>query len=134
MQYRTAQREELTSFFRSHPDSFFTLEELKGALPAIGQSTLYRQVGELVDAGIIRRTEGVARGASYQYLACGQEASAHLHLQCLGCGRFIHLDEQTSLDVERLVAASAGFELQCSDTTLYGVCRECQKKAKDEKK
>lgn len=128
-EYRTEQKTELLSYLSAHADRAFTLSELAKEMEkhGVGKSTVYRLVAGLCESGSVRRyaREG-GRGYTYRYLQ-GHTCSEHLHLECLGCGRVIHLGREQSALFERTLRESNEFALDDCRTLLYGRCRACQK-------
>ena len=130
-QYRTEQKTELLAYLSAHADRAFTLAELSEEMAAhgVGKSTVYRLVAALCEDGRVRRcARENGRGYAYRYLrehACRE----HLHLQCLLCGRVIHLGREQSALFERTLQESNQFALDDSRTLLYGQCYACQKGA-----
>ncbi len=127
--YSTKQRKTLTDFLESHPDTFLTAEEIETALSdrGISRSAIYRNLSELEAEGKIRRSvrEGT-RKVCFQYIDA-EHCRGELHLSCKVCGKTIHMDRETA---EALVADIAGrqqFEIDRSDTVLFGVCGDCKK-------
>ena len=126
-EYRTEQKTELLSYLSAHADRSFTLSELAEEMAShgVGKSTVYRLVAALCETGSIRRSaKESGRGYTYRYLresAC----SRHLHLECLCCGRVIHLGREQSALFERTLREYNDFTLDDSRTMLYGRCRAC---------
>lgn len=134
MRYRTEQRELLLSYFAEHASEQFTVRALASALsPAIGESTVYRLVGELTRAGTVRRFQLVgSRGVAYQYIG-GERCESHLHMRCTECQRICHLAPALSDFLQRQILASCRFRLDERATTLFGVCHACEQKRQREK-
>ncbi len=131
MGYKTEQKTELLSYLSAHAERSFTLAELAAVMEerGVGKSTVYRQVAALCEAGVIRRyAKESGRGYTYRYLQ-KEDCTHHLHLECLGCGRVIHLGHEQSRLFENTLRESNEFALDDSRTLLYGRCRACQKGA-----
>ena len=134
MRYKTEQRELLHAYFAEHAAEQFTVEELSVALsPAIGRSTVYRLLGELLESGTVRRFQlGSSRRVSYQYIG-GDRCETHLHTKCTVCGRICHLAPALSSFLQKQILATSRFALDDRLTTLFGVCHACSKKQNREK-
>ena len=132
--YQTQQRNLLVSFFESHPDEAFTIDEITRRLcgeqgePAPSRSTVYRTVADLEREGCLKRTYlADRRRSAYQYLdphAC----AGHLHIRCEKCHALMHLDEKVSDEIVRLLQSSASVSLDLSNTVLMGCCEACSRK------
>lgn len=134
MRYKTEQRELLLSYFAEHAEEQFTVEELSAALfPAIGKSTVYRLVGEMLRFGTVRRFQlGPSRRVAYQYIG-GERCETHLHMKCTVCGRICHLAPALSEFLQKQILATSRFQLDDRLTTLFGKCHGCLKKEQTEK-
>ncbi len=134
--YKTSGRERLISFLSSHPDTPYTVDELAAqmhpdALVRSGKSSLYRQLSELVADGTVRcdreeRGGGDRRAAAsvYRYVA-RQDCAGHIHLQCLGCGKLIHLDCHIATDLLAHIREDHCFRIDAGRSVLYGICDAC---------
>ena len=133
MRYRTEQRELLLAYLTEHAAEQFTVKELALALsPAIGESTVYRLVGELLQSGTVRRFQlGTSRGVSYQYVG-GERCETHLHMKCTVCKRICHLAPTLSDFLQKQILATSRFRLDDRLTTLFGVCHACRQKQERE--
>ena len=126
MTYNTEKRSEITAFLKASPDRAFTVDEIALAVCPDGsaRSTVYRIVSKMVGEGKLRKiTSDLSRHTTYQYLGesgCGE----HLHLKCKGCGRLIHLDEETSHLLEEKILSNGHFAID-EGAMLFGRCEGC---------
>ena len=93
-------------------------------------SAVYRNLSDLEADGLLKRSvrEGT-RDVFYQYIAA-EECKDSLHLSCRVCGKSIHLGDA---EAERLLDStlkSTGFQIDKTETILYGVCADCRKHRK----
>lgn len=129
--YNTKQKNLLISWLTDHKESSFTIEELAAQLAVDdshpGKSTVYRLVNRLVDDGVVKRfVKGNSRHFYYQL--AGSDCKHHLHLKCTACGALLHMSHEESEAIMAAVKNSKFFEIDSSNTTLFGVCRECAAK------
>lgn len=105
-----------------------TLPGLLEQAPDLTQSSAYRNLSMMEQAGVVRRLVHGNDHAHYE-LAEGLTGHHH-HLICRGCGliRDVTLDRR----LERLldeafarIAVDAGFQQDTHDIDLYGVCADC---------
>jgi Fur family ferric uptake transcriptional regulator len=94
---------------------------VRGQLPQVNPSTIYRTVDLLVDEGLLLRTD-LGGDRAYYELA---HDHAHHHLVCERCGAVQHLHEEQLGDLRARLKASAGFTLGDGELTLSGLCRDC---------
>jgi len=111
-------------------DRPLTVEEVvHGA--GVPTSTVYRNLGELADAGVVVRVTAIGGGDRYELAEQVSHHSHHHHLVCVECG--IVTDFDPSPQLERLIAreitsllASSGFEVTNHVFDVRGRCRRCR--------
>ena len=92
-------------------------------------STVYRQLAELVDIGVVARVAGAA-GSDRHELAEPYSQHHHHHLVCTECGIVTDFDPSRQLErlIDREVAAlleHSGFEVSHHVFDVRGRCRDC---------
>ena len=129
--YTTEQKKILFTFLSNNKEKSYSVEELNGELVAAygdrapGKSTLYRLITGLVEEGKVRRfVRGHGRQFAYQIVDC-ENCHSHLHLKCVGCGKLIHLDHETSDQLIEKVQNASCFSVMETETVLFGECSEC---------
>ena len=126
--YMTKQRRALLGYLAEHTDEQLSVQTISEALEGEGVSlsALYRNLAELESEGKVKRELGAGREAFYRYTDSDRCAGC-LHLQCKRCGRTFHMDNDSAARLIENVAKADGFEIDKSDTVLYGVCEKCGK-------
>lgn len=132
--YRTKLREALLELFSHHPSESLTArrayEELAPSFENLSITSVYRNLDRLVEEEIlVRATTEDGRGATYLW-GEGGSCYNHLHMQCVTCGRVLHLDCGDTEHYIRHLAEEHGFRLLCGKTTLVGLCRACAEGSK----
>ena len=91
----------------------------------ISMTTIYRTLGLLEQAGLVRRCVlAGTSGAVYEsYLG---KSRHHGHLVCRNCGRVIEFASTGFEDELRGIAGSHGFRLEEIVIQGIGLCRECR--------
>jgi Fe2+ or Zn2+ uptake regulation protein len=105
-----------------------TMPEIRELRPDLAQSSLYRNLVELEQAGVVRRVVTHDEFARYEL---GEDLSGHHHhLVCSRCG--VVEDVPASPGLERSVAAAmagaaeaTGFRIDHHRLDLIGICRRC---------
>jgi Fur family ferric uptake transcriptional regulator len=122
----TSQRRRILEAIQAGPPHFGA-EELSARLSKAGarvsRATLYRTLGSLEAAGVVRRVELDADHAHYE-LAEGEH---HEHLVCESCGRIIEFSDAA---VEKRLAAvlrEHGFRARRHLVQVFGTCARCSR-------
>lgn len=126
MTYNTEKRSDITAFLKKSPNRAFSIDEIANAVCPNGsaRSTVYRIVSKMVKEGKLRKiTSELSRHTTYQYLG-ERGCCEHLHLKCKGCGKLIHLDEETSHLLEEKIMANGHFVID-EGAMLFGRCEVC---------
>jgi Fur family ferric uptake transcriptional regulator len=123
---RTAQRNLILETFLS-TEEHLTSDDLYWIVqkkdPSIGQTTVYRTLKLLTEAGLARE---VRFGDNKTYYEHHYNHEHHDHMICTQCGRVI---EFFSADIEALqdqMADKFEFKPTHHSLRLWGVCKECQ--------
>jgi Fur family transcriptional regulator, ferric uptake regulator len=123
----TTNREALLDTLSAAPRPL-TIPEILGRREGLAQSSVYRNLVVLEEAGIVHRVVGTDEFARWELAE--DLTGHHHHLICASCGRVE--DVPASAGLERSVAAAAaaitrttGFHTQRHRVDLVGVCRRC---------
>ena len=130
--YHTEGRGRLIEFLRANPDRQFTADELCIAVNGDAEhkrSSVYRTLSLLCEEAEVRKFRSEEQRCSvYQYVGRGCDCDRHFHQKCLSCGQINHLDCDDSLRFAAHLLAEHGFEVNCGQSILYGLCAACRKK------
>jgi len=123
----TPQRRLIVEMVFSHHDHFDAeelLEHLSDELAQrrVSRPTVYRTLGELVEAGMLRTM--ILGGRSIYEHAYGYPS--HDHLYCVQCHRLIEFHSDRLEKLRDAVAREKDFQVTGHRMMIYGVCRECQ--------
>jgi Fur family ferric uptake transcriptional regulator len=106
-----------------------TLPELLDSAPHLAQSSAYRNLGLLEEAGVVRR---LTHGSEHAHFELAESLTEHHHhLICESCGlvRDITLAaklERTLDDQFDALAAAEGFTQTHHTVDVYGLCTNCR--------
>jgi len=107
-----------------------TIPMILRAEPSLVQSSLYRNLAVLQDAGLVTRVD-VGDERAFFELSELVTKDHHHHLVCRGCNTVV--DVTLPQRAERVLAQAlgdaaqhAGFELEDHRVDLVGVCADCQ--------
>jgi Fur family ferric uptake transcriptional regulator len=134
--YNTEQKRLLIEFLRQNSENSYTVEQIVEGIKdsagesALGRSTVYRLMTRLVEEKQVQRfAEEGSRRFSYRIIA-DYHCRNHLHLKCLGCGKILHLDRETSDALLERVRLVKDFSVSEEDTLLFGSCSSCRQEVK----
>ena len=127
-QQYTPNRRAVTSVL-SDADGPMTLPEILSADPSLAQSSAYRSLAVLVDAGVVRR---LVHGGDHAHFELAEHLTEHHHhLVCDSCGTVfdVTLPERVESAMDRSFADAAdkhGFVPSHHAVDIYGVCAACR--------
>lgn len=109
-------------------DRPLTIPELLRKADGLAQSSAYRNLTELIDAGVVHR---IIAGDEYSHFELAEDLTGHHHhLVCIRCGRVEDFVASEELE-HRLhralddAAGSTGFTVQHHRLDLLGTCAAC---------
>lgn len=105
-----------------------TVVDLLESIDGMAQSSAYRNLAVLEDAGVVHRLvtdDDTARFELSEHLT-----GHHHHLICAGCGAVVDIDVPTRIEDEvralsSSVADAHGFAIDHHRLDLVGTCRDC---------
>ena len=106
-----------------------TIPEILAATPNLPQSSAYRNVTTLMDAGVVRRVAGTDDHGRFE-LAEGFSGHHH-HLVCATCGTVDDIRasprlERALAEATRAAADEQGYDVIEHRFDLVGVCPDCR--------
>ena len=111
---------EALSARRDHPTADQVYDAVKGRIPGLSRTTVYRVLETLVDAGFARKVHhagGVARFDPVTH--------RHHHLVCEACGRLVDLDDAAVPTLRLPEARGSGFRIKDYSVSFLGLCGAC---------
>ncbi len=129
--YTTANRKKILAFLKENGNHTVTVTDIDAYLKEcdseVNITTIYRYLDKLEKEGsVIKYVAEKGSQATYQYVESGHNCEGHLHLKCVKCGGVIHLECAFMHEIAEHVSKEHGFELQCKNSIVYGVCKECK--------
>ncbi len=106
-----------------------TIPEILDAAPSLAQSSVYRNLGVLEEAGVVVR---IVTSDDFSHYELAEELTEHHHhLICSECGDVadFSLREAVEVDLDRALhgaARKAGFDVRHHRLDLVGVCVDCR--------
>ena len=131
-EYNTEQKKILTAFLAQNRENAYTVEALAEQVKKLygdkapAKSTVYRLIPHLVEEGQVKRLpREKGRGFLYQSVEA-ERCQGHLHMRCIRCGKFFHLDDTLSDELLVKVRELCGFSVSEKETVLLGNCLLCR--------
>jgi len=128
--YHTNSRAKIMEYLQDNKDRAVTAAAIDEHLKAEGSitnvTTIYRNLDKLEKEGHVIKYASKT-GTSFQYVESEHRCDEHLHLKCVNCGKVIHLDCEFMDEISEHVRKDHGFEIQCRNSVIYGICEDCRK-------
>jgi Fe2+ or Zn2+ uptake regulation protein len=119
---RTAICEVLASAHAEHLDAADIRDRLiAGGGPRVDQSTVYRTLEVLENAGVLSHSH-LGHGPAVYHLA---EDADHQHFVCSECGRTVAVGADKLAEWTAEIEAHTGFRVEASHFALTGLCADC---------
>ena len=129
--YKTKQRDTLLGYLEKasgHITANDVCKYLKAQGENIGQSTIYRQLENLVDEGIINKyVIDATSPACFEYMGKESHVKADVcfHCKCEKCGKLIHMQCDELEEIQGHLYEEHHFRLDPMRTVFYGLCEAC---------
>ena len=112
---------------RDHPTAEKLFIDLKEQMPELGIATVYRNLTELYEEGIITKIKSKAGADRYD-----ANEIPHIHFECKKCGSIedMYLEKEAINQIEKITKQLAKEkELKCEEVAIYlnGLCKKCSK-------
>lgn len=115
------QRDAVLDVLRSscdHPTADVIYERVKEIIPNISLGTVYRNLGQLRDEGLITVVESSDKKIHYE-----GNLETHIHFLCKKCDEIT--DVFTNPEIPKIFS-EMGYLVENQKTVYYGVCKKCR--------
>ena len=106
-----------------HPTAEALLEFLKRDNSNVGMTTLYRNLNQLADAGLIKKIDGLEPSAHFDH-----NTFEHYHFICEKCKKVYDIPSSVAPDLVKNTTEATGFDITSHDIVFHGICSECKRK------
>lgn len=107
---------------QKHLSSLQIYEEIRGRLPAVNPSTVYRSLERLVQGGKVSVSDMGTGSGVYELVSDHR----HHHLICQNCGRISTIDDEDVGCLFSRIEEKQHFRVITNHLVLFGVCAACQ--------
>ena len=131
---RTAQRDLILEVFlrtEKHLSSEDLYRLVQKEDPNIGQTTVYRTLKLLTDAGLAREVRFGDGRTHYEH---NYKHQHHDHMICMECGEIIEFYSEELEAIQEAMAAKHRFEVRQHLLRILGICANCRREARTRKK
>lgn len=112
-----------------HPGADWIYERLKPSYPHLSLATVYRNLNQLKEEGLIRSV-GIVNGQE----RFDAVTAPHTHAICTKCGRVIDIAGiPVPLDLAEEVRRLTGYSVTGADLQFTGICAACLSECSSEK-
>ncbi len=119
----TSQREiilEELKKLKNHPTADELYLVVKKRLPRISLATVYRNLEQMSEAGIIKKLEYSGRQKRFD-----GATHPHNHIHCIRCGRIADVKTRPGNSVHSIIKDAAGFQVIDDQIEFTGICPDC---------
>jgi Fur family ferric uptake transcriptional regulator len=130
---RTAQRDLILDVFlrtEGHVSGEDLYRIVRKQDPNVGQTTVYRTLRLLTDAGLAREVRFGDGRAHYEHQYKHQH---HDHMICSECGKIIEFYSPQLEAIQDAMAAKHRFELTSHLLRMIGICANCRRETREPK-
>ena len=123
---RTAQRDLILDVFlrtEDHLSSEDLYRLVRNEDPSVGQTTVYRTLKLLTDAGLAREVRFGDGRAHYEH---NYKHQHHDHMICSECGKILEFYSAELEAIQDRMAAEHGFEVTQHLLRIIGICADCR--------
>ena len=133
MTYKTNNRSKIMEYLIANRDKAVSISEIDDFLKAekyiVNITTIYRYINKLEeDHQVLKYVDMESGKTTYQLKQDESNCDEHLHLKCQKCGKVFHLDCDFMEEIKKHVRKDHGFNMECHNSVIYGVCQNCNRK------
>ena len=118
------QREKILDTLKNnvvHPTAEYLYEILQKENSKISLATLYRNLNQLAENGIIKKIDGLEPSSHYDHNTHG-----HYHFICDNCKKVFDVSTEIAPDLVKKTEEDTGFTVTNHDIVLHGICKNCR--------
>lgn len=127
MKNYSRQREEIIKVIKesyNHPTAEDIYMTVKAKDPAVSRSTVYRNLGLLVENGIVNKISMQVGADRFDYIR-----GPHNHAICTKCGKIFDFDYEFEYEkIRKIVKNQTGIEISTLGISIEGICDSCKNK------
>lgn len=111
---------------RIHPTAEQIYKLVTKQEPKISKSTIYRNIGILLETGVIQKIKIDSGADRYDYID-----TPHYHAICRKCGEVYDFEyDFNKKEIENAIIKKSKIEFQVENITIQGICVNCKSNQK----
>lgn len=117
------QREMILNFIKEnpvHPTADTIYETLKKDNPNLSLGTVYRNLGQLVEHGLIQKVSMPGFPDRYD-----GTLDDHYHFLCIECGHVSDIFVESLGQINPMIERETGVKILNSEMSFKGICKDC---------
>jgi Fur family peroxide stress response transcriptional regulator len=107
---------------RNHPTANWIYDRLRKEFPNLSMGTVYRNLGVLVEQGLVNRIDFGSTFDRYE-----ARILPHYHFICESCGSVTDLEVPVDETLTKKLRKATGLRATRHEIRLYGTCRTCER-------
>lgn len=108
-----------------HANADTVFRSVLDALPGTSIQNVHNVLGDLTEAGLVRRIEPAGSPALYER----RIGDNHHHVVCTSCGAVADVDCVVGHAPCLTPSDASGFQVSTAEVTFWGLCPSCQERA-----
>lgn len=104
-----------------HPTAEYLYAKIQEKDPKISLATLYRNLNQLTQNGMIKKIDGLETSSHYDH-----NIHEHYHFICNKCKRIFDIDAEVAPELIRRTEEKTNFLIENHDIVFSGICKDCR--------
>ena len=104
-----------------HPTAEYLYGILKKQEPNLSLATLYRNLNQLAEAGIIKKIDGLESSAHFDH-----NTHEHYHFICKKCMKVYDISSDVAPNIISKIEKETDFLVENYDIVFQGICKDCR--------
>lgn len=104
-----------------HPTAEYIYDIMSKTDNSVSLATLYRNLNQLSESGVIKKIEGLDNSAHYDH-----NTHEHYHCICTKCGKVYDIPADVAPNLVKNTEDMTGFIIQSHDVIFHGLCKDCK--------
>lgn len=120
------QRETILNYLKSvytHPTASSIYKEVRKEIPNISLGTVYRNLNQLYEAGLIKKIEMQSGDDRFD-----GTMEDHAHFHCVKCSKVFDIGKDVVLNINKTIEKNTEHKILNNELVFIGICKNCKGK------